>query len=279
MRYLRSQILLLFAVALASSAARAGGRRVTLRADAVVQGDTILLANLLPENASRALRTAAEGISLGAAPQNGTARRFRRDAILAALHSATLSPASFLIPEVVTVRRAERLLTREEALAAIQSALAKSHVAGAPEFRPEDLTFDAALEVPRANARLEVTQIAFDEAIGRARFRLQPHTAPGANAFFVTARVVPEAPAGVSANALRLISPSTKALSVVDSPVLVDPRQFARLHLRSPGADISLAAKPLQRGHLGETIRVRLPSSGKTLQGRVTGKNFLEAVF
>jgi hypothetical protein len=278
MRYLRSQILLLFAVALASSAARAGGRRVTLRADAVVQGDTILLANLLPENASPALRTAAEGISLGAAPQNGTARRFRGDAILAALQSATLSPASFLIPEVVTVRRAERPVTREEALAAIQSALAKSHVAGAPEFRPEDLTLDAALEVPRANARLEVTQITFDQAIGRARFRLQPHTATGANAFFVTARVAPEASAGVSANALRLTSPSTKALSV-DSPVLVDPRQFARLHLRSPSADMLLAVKPLQRGHLGETIRVRLPSSGKTLQGRVTGKNFLEAVF
>jgi hypothetical protein len=278
MRYLRSQILLLFAVALASSAARAGGRRVTLRADAVVQGDTILLANLLPENASPALRTAAEGISLGAAPQNGTARRFRRDAILAALQSATLSPDSFLIPEVVTVRRAERLLTREEALAAIQSALAKSHVAGAPEFRPEDLTLDAALEVPRANARLEVTQIVFDEGIGRARFRLQPHTNPGANAFFVTARVAPEASARVSANALRL-TPSIKALSVVDSPVLVDPRQFARLHLRSPGADMLLAVKPLQRGRLGETVRVRLPSSGKTLQGRVTGKNFLEAVF
>src|ERR1700682_2922218 len=94
MRYLRSQIPLLFAVAWASSAALAGGLRVTLLADAVVQGDTILLANLLPENASHALRTAAESISLGAAPQNGTARLFRRDAILAALKSATLSPAS-----------------------------------------------------------------------------------------------------------------------------------------------------------------------------------------
>jgi flagellar basal body P-ring formation chaperone FlgA len=279
MRYSRSQILLLFVLVFASSAARADGLRVTLLADAVVQGDTILLANLLPENAPRPLRAAAEAISLGTAPQNGTARRFRRDAILAALQSATLSPASFLIPEVVTVRRAERLLTQEEALAAIQSALAKSHIAGAPEFRPEDLTLDAALAVPSAGARLEVTQIAFDEAIGRARFRLQPHTAPGANAFFVTARVAPEAPARISTAAPRLTSMSTKALSVVDLPVLVDPRQFARLRLRSPSAEMLLAVKPLQRGHLGETIRVRLQSSGKTLRGRVTGKDFLEAVF
>jgi hypothetical protein len=280
MRYLRSQILLLFAVAFASSGACAGGLRVTLLADAEVQGDTILLANLLPENASRALRTAAEAISLGAAPQNGSARRFRRDAILAALQSGTLSPSSFLIPEVVTVRRAGRPLTREETLAAIQSALAKSHIADPPEFRSEDLTLDTALEVPGTDAQLEVTQIAFDEAIGRARFRLQPHTAPGANAFYVTARVAPEASAAVSANAARFEPwTSSKTHSAVDSPVLVDPRQFARLHLRSPSADMLLAVKPLQRGHLGETIRVRLPSSGKTLQARVAGKDFLEGVF
>ncbi len=153
------------------------------------------------------------------------------------------------------------------------------HISGAPEFCPEALTFDAAFAVPGADARLEVTQIVFDETIGRTRFRLQPHTAPGSNAFFVTARAAPKAFARVSTNAARLTSVSTKAVSVVDSPVLVDPRQFARLHLRSPSAEMLLAVKPLQRGHLGETIRVRVPSSGKTLQGRVTGKDFLEAVF
>src|ERR1700674_2978411 len=108
MRHLRFQILLLFSAFLACSGARAGGLRVTLLANAEVQGDTVLLANLLPQNASRALRTAAEAISLGAAPQSGTARRFRRDAILAALQSSTRSPAALSIPEVVTVRRAGR---------------------------------------------------------------------------------------------------------------------------------------------------------------------------
>ncbi len=278
MRCVRCQILMLLAVALASRAGRAGGPPVALLAEAVVHGDTIRLANLLPEDASRALRTAAEAISLGAAPQLGAARRFRRDAIFATLQSATLSPASFLIPEVITVRRDERSLTREEALAAIQSALAKSHIVRAPRFRPEDIVLDADVEVPRSGARLEVTQIVFDEATRRARFRFQARTALGVNPFFVTARVAPGASTAVSATT-RITSLSTKPLSVVDSPVLVDPRQFARLHLRSPSADMLLAVRPLQRGHLGETIRVRLPASGKTLQGRVTGKDFLEAVF
>jgi hypothetical protein len=278
MRALRSQILLLFAAAFASGAARPNGLRVALLADAVVQGDTILLANLLPENASRALRASVESISLGAAPQNGAARCFRRDAILAALQRTMLSPASFLIPEVVTVRRAARLLTREQAVAAIQSALAKSHVAGHPEFRPADLTFDSVLAVPSADARLEVTQIRFDKAIGRVRIRLQPRTAPGANAFFVTARVAPEASTRLSATAAPLTFRS-KTASVDDSSVLVDPRQFARLHLSSPSARMLLVVRPLQRGHLGETIRVRLLSSGKTLQARVAGKDSLEADF
>jgi flagella basal body P-ring formation protein FlgA len=61
--------------------------------------------------------------------------------------------------------------------------------------------------------------------------------------------------------------------------VLVDPRQFARLHLSSPSARMLLVVRPLQRGHLGETIRVRLLSSGKTLQARVAGKDSLEADF
>jgi hypothetical protein len=280
MRYSRFQILLMFFATWASSGARAGGLRVTLLTATEVQGDTILLANLLPQNAPRALRTAAEAIALGATPQNGAARRLRREAILAALQSSSLSPSSFLIPEVVTVRRAGRRFTRQQTLAAIQSALAKRHIGDPSEFRPEDLTFGAALEVSGADAQLEVTQIAFDEAIGRARFRLQPNVASGANAFYVTARVAPEAFAAVAANAPRFTPwTSTKTPSAGNSPVLVDPRQFARLHLRSPSADMLLAVKPLQRGHLGETIRVRLPSSGKTLQARVAGKDFLEAVF
>src|SRR6202790_208321 len=280
MRYLRFQILLLFAAFLAGSGARAGGLRITVLANAEVQGATILLANLLPENVSRAWRTAAEAVSLGAAPQNGSVRRFPRDAILAALRRHSLSTSSFLIPAVVTVRRAGRLLTREETLAAIQSALAKTHIAGPSEFRPQDLTLDAALEVPDTDAQLEVTGMVFDEAIGRARFRLQSRTAPGANAFYVTARVSPEASSAASSNAGGFKPwTSTKTFSSGDLPALVDPRQFAHLRLRSPSADILLAVKPLQRGHLGETIRVRLPSSGKTLRARVAGKDFLEAVF
>jgi hypothetical protein len=279
MRSLRLQILLLFAVSFVSGTACAGGLRVTLLANAEVQGETIFLANLLPENASHALRTSAEAISLGVTPQIGSIRRFRGDAILAALQRSGLS-SSFLIPEVVTVHRAGRTLSREEAFAAIQSALAKSYGGEPPQLHPEDLTFDTALEVPGTDSQLEVTQMAFDQAIGRARFRLQSRTAPGTNAFYVTAHVAPEAFAAVSANAVRPKPRTfTKSPAPADSPVLADPRQFARLHLRSSNSDMLLTVKPLERGHLGETIRVRLPSSGKTLQARVAGKNSLEAVF
>jgi hypothetical protein len=274
------QILLLFAAALASTNALAGGLRIALLADTGVQGDTILLANLLPGNAPGALRTAAEAITLGAAPHSGTVRRFSRDAILAALQSHSLSPSSFQIPEVVTVHRGGRLLTQQEAFAAIDTVLAKNQIAESPKFTLGDLAFNAAVTVPSGDPQLEVTQITFDEAIGRARFRLRSHAAPGVNAFYVTARVSPEISAAASPIAGRVLAGMfAKTRSPVDSPVLVDPRQYARLHMRSTNADMQLAVKPLQRGRLGETIRVRCPASGKTWQARVVGKDSLDATF
>jgi hypothetical protein len=285
MRSLRPQILLLLAAALASasSAAPAGGLRVALLADAEVQGDTILLADLLPANTPAPLRSAAAAISLGTAPQNGSARNLRRDAIVAALRSTAVSPASVAIPDVVTVRRDSRPVVPEEIFPAIQNALAKSHIAGTSKLRPEDLTMDSSVELP-AGTQFEVTQIAFDRAIGRARFRLKPRSVSGANPFYVTARLaltsLPLPPRSTDvAHLTHLASAKIDASSVIDSPVLVDPRQSAHLHLRSASADMLLVVKPLQRGSLGQTVRVRLVSSAKTLQARVAGKDFLEAVF
>jgi hypothetical protein len=271
---------LLFYSAIFPAAAHAGERRIALRANAEVQGDTILLANLFPSGVPQRFQNAGARHSLGPAPQSGSVRQFSREAVRAAIEAEGLPLSSFVVPEVMAVRRASRVLSREEIFSAIETALSKGNPAEPPEFRREDLVYPSAIAVPNNDARLEVTQIHFDRALGRARFRLRPLAAPAALPFYVTAHC----PARTFARAFAEFKKfeavaSSPSRSAPTASILVDPREPARLHLHSPDADMLLSVRPLERGHLGETIRVRLRSSGKTLQARVVGSNAVDAVF
>src|SRR5262249_45287383 len=104
----------------------AGPVRIAIPAEVLVQTDAIVLRDLLPLSAPTVVRDLAANISLGAAPQMGTARAILRESLLAMLDSASLAPSRFTVPEVVTVRRASRPLSREEVIAAIQDALGKN---------------------------------------------------------------------------------------------------------------------------------------------------------
>jgi hypothetical protein len=279
-RYLRISITLLLATAFCVSAgilparslAQAGTLRIALLANAQVQGDAVLLADFLPPNVPSRLREAAESISLGSAPQIGSLRRFSRGAVTAALQDRRFSLHSFFVPEFLTARRAGHSLTQEDVFSAIETALIKNKNVPVPTLRPQDLTLESLIEVPEGPSTLEVTQMTFDESIRRARFRLWPRNAPGTLPFYVTAPIRAEkSPQPIS-------SSNTSALSA-NSAVLVEPRQLARLHLHSPNSTMLLVVRPLQPGHMNETIRVRLVASGRTLQAKVIAANSLDATF
>ena len=119
----------------------------------------------------------------------------------------------------------------------------------------------------------------FDEFIGRARFRLWSSSSPQVHPFYVTARL-PVKSNAISSLAFQAFGASLKPsipISVVSSPVLVEPARSARLHLHSAHSNILLEVKPLQRGRLGEVIRVRLPANGKTFRARVLANDELDA--
>ncbi len=256
---------------------KAGGLRIALLASTEVQSDTILLANLLPGTASRGIRDAAGNVTLGAAPQTGTTRQFTRETLSAAIAAGGLSPDEFTIPAEVTVRRSGRPISREEIYAAIQSALAKNPIPGIPLLKPSDLAFEADLCVPPGDAGLEVTQITFDQFIGRARFRLWPKAAPGALPFFVTARVASSFSEPSHSGRVITASAHPSGTNEIFAPVLVAADRLARLHLHSSNMEMLLEVRPLQKGHLGEVIRVRLPGTSRTMQARVTANGDLDA--
>jgi len=276
-RYAWWRTLVLCGWALAPNVSNSRGIRVVLLSDAEVQGNAILLVNLLPANAPYALRDAAARILLAPAPQNGSARRLPREAIISAIQDSGLPLSAFFVPQSVTVRRTGRQLSRQEAWAAIRAFLEKHPVTSLRSLRVEDLTFDAAVVVSADDTKLAVTRLTFDDALQCARFRMRLQHTANSQPFYVTARI----PSGTTGLARPLFADISVSPQVPGpgSTVLVDPRQSARLHLHSADSDMLLTVQPLQRGRLGQTIRVRLRASGKTLQARVVSENTLDAVY
>jgi hypothetical protein len=280
LRYVRISIALLLGAAFTSSAgilpapslAQAGTLRIALLTHAQVLGDAVLLADFMPAHIPSRLRAIAESISLGSAPQIGSTRTFSRATLAAALEDVRLSRDSFLIPEFLTARRAGHFLTQQDVFTAIEAALTKNKNVPVPTLRPQDLTLESIIEVPEGPSTLEVTQMTFDESIRRARFRLWPRNASGTLPFYVTAPIKTEK------STQPVSGPNASVLSA-KSAILVDPRQLARLHLHSANSTMLLLVRPLQAGHLNETIRVRLVASGRTLQAKVIAANSLDATF
>jgi hypothetical protein len=292
--------LLLLASALALLPARGapGALRIALLPNAEVQGDAILLGSLLPDTAPAAIHSIANTITLGKTPQPGTTRYLQGAAIAAVIERAGFAASRFSIPEVVAVQRAGRLLTSAEVAAAVGDAIGRFSLAPAAAkallaLRCDDFTWESAVRVPLGSAQLKVTGILINPVEGRARFRVRAQNEKASLPFDVLARFTTEKDFVKSAGApavqreVRNEVPrgerreqiATFAEEHSDGPVLVAAGHAARLHLHSENSSMLLDVKALQPGHLGETIRVRLPLTGKTLQARVVGERALDAFF
>jgi hypothetical protein len=280
MRILRTQIALSMLSLLAGTALSAGPLRYVIAAETEVSSDAILLASLLPTDIPHAWRASAEKTSMGLSPQNGVARILPRESVLAALAQAGLPSAQFTIPPLVAVRRASRMLTRKDAFVAIQLALERHPQSGFPVFREDDISLEASVRVPEGDARLEVTKIAFDPMIHRARFRLCSRADASIVPFYATA-LVPRSDVdfpGRLQTFSRIPGTPSRILPALE-PVLIKAGQTANLHLHSQDSSMFLAVKSLQSGGLDQTIRVRLTGSGKTLKAKIVSPDSLDAIF
>jgi flagella basal body P-ring formation protein FlgA len=65
----------------------------------------------------------------------------------------------------------------------------------------------------------------------------------------------------------------------VDTVLLVEPKKPASLHVISGTMQMFLDVLPLDRGVLNDTVRVRVPGTGRILLGRVVAAGRLEAQF
>jgi len=260
-----------------AASADAACTNFALAAEQEIGGGPLTLAALLPACAPAEVVSAAERIALGAAPRAGVVRILQREAILRAMEKSGLAAGAFRIPAEVVVRRSGRRVSREEVLSVVRKALAKLGIACAEALRAEEIQFEANVQLPDESARLVVTQIEIDPALGRVRFRLHEQKASSVPPVFVTA-------------ALALLGELRRKMETSGSgggrvrrqsagPVLIRSGQVARIRMHSRDLEILVDVTPLESGRLGETIRVRLPDTGKILRAQVLSGGALEASF
>lgn len=256
----------------------AGPLRIALFADTTIQGDTILLAHLLPSNIPLELRRRAENISLGRAPEIGSVRSLSRESLQAALEETGLDPAEFVIPERVAVRREAHLLSIERLWPALRAAAASRGIALPADIRSQDIQWSAPMALPADDSQLEVQGVYIDKLLNQARFRLRFPNNPAAPSFYAWCPL-PRTQQPQSAENTSAHSSGPSKLSLPSAAELVSIRRPATLHLHSENSSAMLQVRPLQSGELGQTVRVRLPANGHTLLARIAGPNLLDAVF
>ena len=293
------------AVALCAIQARAEtAPRTELLTYVSVSGDQLSLSDLLPRSAPESLRSEAASVPLGRAPQPGRERLIGRTEVVRALigHGEALN--SLIVPDRIAVASAARPITADEAYQAILAQLRKSDSPAAESLRAQDVQLGAQVFVRPGDAGLRVTRMDFDPILGRARFLLWPANDPEVVPFFATVRLdavsqsrllgfqsptsqpvksplvkaIASVPAQLApeANATKR-SISEKAARAAVRQTLVQPGQPSVLTLQNAAMQITVDVAPLERGSLGQRIRVRMTGTGKIVTAEVIGRARLEA--
>lgn len=297
-------------VGAALSAPLARASRVSLLTNVEVRGNSIFLSDLLPPDASAAMRNSAQSVLIGLAPQPGSTRILDGEKVADLIGGAN-SENEIDIPRQIVVRRIGRIISREEVVAAIRSALKHS---GLPDagLRPDDLRVFPSVMVSSDDAKLEVRRVDFDETLNQAKFLMSER---GSLPFLVTAQfrdaslieaatqdtvsvasaaqnhdrlATSATPVGghakVAADSddarmIRLASGALINATRVQGPTLVQAGKAATLFLNSGTMQMLLDVTAIDRGSLHQVIRVRLPGTGKVLRAQVVGDRRLEAAF
>jgi flagellar basal body P-ring formation chaperone FlgA len=260
--------------------------RIELLHEVAVSSATVSLSDLLPKGAAEPLRAQSKLISLGAAPQPGTARLIERASILAGIGANRDLLDDIAVPEEVAVTAGARSVTREEVFTAIQSTLREMRFAPANKLSAEDVLFQSQILVREGDAGLEVLRSEFDPGMKCARFLLWPSRDPKVLPFYA-AVALPEgfASAGGSRNVakqvplLRAFPALAQTASEARPATLVSPGENATLVLRTGLLSMIADVVPLERGSLGQQVRVRVADTGKIFRATVDGRAHLQVKF
>lgn len=262
-------------ICFSATASQAASSRMSLLTVAEIFGDVILLSNLLNAEPLSAREPPREVVT-AASPQVGMSCPIGEPALAANREKAR---SATNIASHISAKRMERLVTREEVFEAIQSVVGTPQNSS-PRFHPQDIQLGPAVWVSVDEPRLVVTQIKVDPLTGCTWFRLRATAAPHLLPFYAALCAVRFIEKKSLLPQIAFARLTYEPHPLADpSPFLVEPGHPARLLVSSPDSQMILIVHPLQRGRLGETVRVRLEGSVKTLTGQVTGLAHLDQTY
>jgi hypothetical protein len=265
--------------------------------ETVVDGGSIYLSDLLPKSAPPRVRLAAQEILVGQSPRPGSIRVLTSEGLARVLDDQEGLLSTLEVPWQIIVRRSGRLVTREEVTQAIQNSLRHNEDFSKLVISPDSVRFAAAVLVSTADANLKVTRIEVDPPLHQLNFWLVSAADPAILPFLVTARPqdvlnslagfggddtsAQETGAGGASNRWSSALFKSHPMRAAERPVtIVEVGKPAQLHLISgKTTEMFLPAIALERGSLGQHIRVRLESTGRVLEAQVVGTGQLEAEY
>jgi hypothetical protein len=281
---------------------RASEAKTPLMQDAFVQGKSIYLSDLLPESSPTAISIPAHDIVIGRSPQPGSTRVLSSAEIVRSLDGEKILN-EVAVPQQIVVHRAGHLITREEVADAVRRTLNRNEALRTIQITAESIRSSAHVFTSMPNADLRVTRIELDRSLREIKFWLVSGAEPTLLPFMATVSATcdaceqAEAPPGgaeQSSNSQNKLLDTLQTMKFPDSslseptstqpavvaPALVEAGKMARLHLSSgSGMQMYLAATALERGTLGQIIRVKIQDTGKILPANVVGRGQLEAQF
>lgn len=231
-----------------------------LASDAVVQDESIRLADLLPINVNGSVRVIAERVSLGRAPEPGSVRVLT----LEELRKAIDNRFDVEIPAQVTVRRAGWPISPERIRDAGQVFRPQVDWSQARIVPPE-----LAIRVPDAKLRAREIRAGRNPRTVMLRLLCRDRT--------LCAPFWAEAIFDQPVNILASPNASSAQAAAVPTSPLVRPGRLARLVSEDNGLRITMRVMPLRRAGLGESVRVFDPFTRRTFLAQVRGTDLLQS--
>jgi hypothetical protein len=243
-------------------------------------GEAVRLSDLLPDDAPPGLRAAAAGIELGAVPRLGSRRAFRGEQIAASLSSSPLLD-QISIPERVTVRHAGGLATKELVQSAIAGFLEERGWTETGSLDLHQMQWPQETISPGPSPNLEVAGVSWDASRGTVQFVLRCRRQERCGSFLVRVPVAPEMADAWRKKLGNGISRVRGKLTAGGEgwPVLTRAGGRCRFSLENRAVRISMPVVCLQRGTLGQIIRVRDAANHQVFLGKIVGAGKVRSTF
>jgi len=255
----------------------AGGEPVRLLERAGSAGEAIRLSDLLPPVVTPEMLRAAATVQLGRSPRLGSVRVLRAREIADRLaNSAIFEEVS--IPDQIMVQRVGYQLVSENVQAVIAEFLKKEHwpVSGVPALKWNPETYALS-----SSPRLEVDRTGWDAMRQELQFTVSCVPRKLCGSFLVqmplSAEGMEQWRGKFGGSSLR--HGQEKLTANRSLPLLVRAGQSCRFLVQSGGLRISLPVICLQRGRLGQTIRVREAGGHHTFTGQISSAATVQSSF